>query len=90
MGDPLAIAKSIKNALGATTTKFGKPTSPHGSTIDATAIQKAIGHGGEAQVKAGGVVEEDVDRADTVKMDGMPVPPSFNLQFQVIFVPRGR
>jgi hypothetical protein len=88
-GDPLKIARAIKFALGATTTKFGTPTEPHGSTIDATAVKKAIGHGGEVSVKAGGVVEDDVDRADTVKMDGMPVPAAFNLQFQTIFEPRG-
>lgn len=89
-GDPVAIATTVRAALGLTGTPPAGPaaapsTEPFG--IDTTAITSTLGYPGRVN---GGVWQVSVPRAETITSDGnFQVPPSMGLGTAINFQPTG-
>jgi hypothetical protein len=88
-GDPVAIATTVRAALGLTGTPPAGPaaapsTEPFG--IDTTAITATLGHGGRIN---GGVWQVSVPRAETIRSGDFEVPPSMGLGTAINFQPTG-
>ena len=89
-GDPVAIATTVRAALGLTGTPPAGPASapsaePFG--IDTTAITSTLGFPGRVN---GGVWQVSVPRAETITSDGnFQVPPSMGLGTAINFQPTG-
>jgi hypothetical protein len=88
-GDPVAIATTVRAALGLTGTPEAGAT-PAPSTeefgIDTTAITSALGHSGRIN---GGVLQVSVPRAATIRSGDFEVPPSMGLGTAINFQPTG-
>ncbi|HSL70836.1 MAG TPA: DUF1259 domain-containing protein [Longimicrobiales bacterium] len=86
-GGGVAIARTIRNALGKTGTPAPAPAgSPPALDLDTIAVGTALGHAGRAN---GGVYQVSVAGKDRVTMDGVDVPMSMGLATVINFQPTG-
>jgi hypothetical protein len=89
-GAPAKLGAAIRAALALTKTPLGTPSpapaaaGPFG--LDTAQIAQALGYHGKVN---GGVYQVGVPRADTVRMDGIAVPPSMGLATAINFQPTG-
>jgi len=78
-GDPAKIASAIHAALALTNTPFATtsaPATPSGPALDTAAIAAALGRSGKL---SGVVYQVGVPRAETIREDGMTVPPAMGV-----------
>ena len=91
-GDPAQLARYVRAALEESKTPFDiKPpanTAAAGGTIDfdTAKVDAAIGRKGKAN---GGVYQFGIPRADSIKMDGMAIPPAMGTAIGINFQPTG-
>jgi hypothetical protein len=89
-GDPVALAKTLKEALEASKTPLGggaaKPASSSSAKLDTQAIDRAMGRKGSAK---GDVYQFSIPRAEAVTVHGMTVPPSMGTAIGINFQPAG-
>ncbi len=88
-GDPVAIARTVHDALGVTTTPAASPASsaaPESLAIDTAGIDQALGRHGSS---SGGVYHLTVSRAAAVRLAGVEVPPSMGVATALNFQPTG-
>ena len=91
-GDPAQLARYVRAALRESKTPFDiKPpanTAAAGGTIDfdTAKVDAAIGRKGKAN---GGVYQFGIPRADSIKMDGMAIPPAMGTAIGINFQPTG-
>jgi hypothetical protein len=89
-GAPATLGAAIHAALALTRTPLGAPSpaplpvGPFG--LDTAQLVQALGYHGKVN---GGVFQVGVPRADTVRMDGIDVPPSMGLATAINFQPTG-
>jgi hypothetical protein len=90
-GDPPALAAKLHDALAASATPLG--AAPAGSAgappaidLDTAAIDRALGAKGKNN---GGVYSFGIARAETIKDDGMVVPPAMGTAIGINFQPTG-
>jgi uncharacterized protein DUF1259 len=89
-GDPVQMAKAIRDALALTHTPpadaatAAPPTSELG--FDQKQVEQALGHGGKIN---GGVLQVSVPRAETITDSGMSVPSSMGVATALNFQPTG-
>lgn len=89
VGDPVKLARAIHDALALTKLPPPSPPPPASSMplgIDTAQIARALGHGGSV---TGGVYQVSVARAESIRMDGMDVPPSMGVATAINFQPTG-
>jgi hypothetical protein len=88
VGEPLTLARDVRNVLKATSTKLPQkmPSKPK-SELDAKRLA-AILHG-TAQIGDEGVVTVSVPRSDRVVIDGVLVSPEANISTNISFRPLG-
>ena len=85
-GDPLHLARAVKNVLDVTSTPFPqRPPARPRTPLDPDRLA-AILHG-SAEVGDEGVVTVTVERADTIVIDGIRVSPEANIYTEVQFKP---
>ena len=91
-GDPAQLARYVRAALEESKTPFDiKPpanTAAAGGAIDfdTAKVDAAIGRKGKAN---GGVYQFGIPRADSIKMDGMAIPPAMGTAIGINFQPTG-
>jgi hypothetical protein len=88
-GDPLKIAEGIRAAVALTSTPAPSPAAPApvgDLGIDTSQIAAALGHGGKV---TGGVYQVSVPRAESIRDQGMEIPPSMGLGTAINFQPTG-
>ncbi|HEY1301541.1 MAG TPA: DUF1259 domain-containing protein, partial [Stellaceae bacterium] len=90
-GDPPALAAKLHDALAASATPLSAPPSrpaaaPPPLDLDTAAIDRAIGAKGHNN---GGVYAFGIPRAETIKSDGMVVPPAMGTAIGINFQPTG-
>ncbi len=89
-GDPVQIAKGIRDALTLTKTPgpdTNPPTAPPADLgFDQKQVEETLGHAGKVN---GGVLQVSVPRAETIKDMGMDVPPSMGVATALNFQPTG-
>jgi hypothetical protein len=88
-GDPVKIAEGVRTAVALTSTPpqaTGTPATTGELGIDTARIASALGHGGRVN---GGVYQVSVPRAETIRDNGMEVPPSMGLATAINFQPTG-
>jgi hypothetical protein len=92
MGDPAQLARLVRVALEDSKTPFDvKPpaeAAPASAAIDfeTAKVDAAIGHKGKAN---GGVYQFGIPRADSIKMEGMAIPPAMGTAIAINFQPTG-
>jgi hypothetical protein len=90
MGDPVAMARTLKEALAQTKTPMAPPAPPAGASgaqIDRAAIEKIMGRGGT--LANGGVLQFSIPRAQPVTEDGQPIPGPMGVTTAINFQPAG-
>jgi len=89
-GDPVQMAKAIRDALALTHTPpaDAAPAAPPTSELgfDQTQVEQALGHSGKIN---GGVLQVGVPRAETIIDSGMSVPSSMGVATALNFQPTG-
>jgi len=90
-GDPSQIARAIRSALAGSATPLTQPPAPSPATaaatdIDTSAIATALGVAGKSN---GGVYQVSVPRSETIRENGMEVPPSMGVATAINFQPTG-
>jgi hypothetical protein len=90
-GDPPALAAKLHDALAASATPLAAPptgsaTAPPSLDLDTAAIDKALGAKGRNN---GGVYAFGIPRGETIKDDGMVVPPAMGTAIGINFQPTG-
>ena len=91
-GDPAQLARLVRAALEESRTPFDiKPpaeaaAASAGIDFDTAKVDAAIGRKGKAN---GAVYQFSIPRADTIKMDGMAVPPAMGTAIAINFQPTG-
>ncbi len=89
-GDPVQMAKAIRDALALTKTPgpdTNAPTPPAADLgFDQKQVEQALGHAGKVN---GGVLQVSVPRSETIKDAGMMVPPSMGVATALNFQPTG-
>jgi hypothetical protein len=88
-GAPVKIAQAVHAALALTNTPPAKPDvaqPPEAFPLDTTKIATALGRGGKVN---GDVYQVSVPRAETVRAEGMEVPPSMGVATAINFQPTG-
>ena len=87
-GDPVAIARTVRDALSHTATPAAAPPSAAPPTIDldTAAIARTLGFGGKAN---GGVYQVSVPRRESIRDDGHELPPSMGVATGINFQPTG-
>jgi Domain of Unknown Function (DUF1259) len=89
-GDAEKLARMTRVALeeSATPREMGAapPAAATDLGIDTTKIDTAIGHKGKAN---GGVYQFGIPRADSIKMEGMAIPPAMGTAIAINFQPTG-
>lgn len=85
-GDPLRLARAVKNVLDVTSTPFPQmpPANPM-TPLDPDRLASVL-HG-SASVGDEGVVTVEIDRTDTIIIDGIHVSPEANISTNVEFKP---
>jgi hypothetical protein len=88
MGDPVAMAKTIRSALDLTGTPFKDSGSSESTDMgfDTSQLDQIIGHTGTTQ---GGVYKYSIGRADSVSEDGMELPAAMGISTALNFQPTG-
>jgi len=73
MGDPVAMAKTLKDALAQTRTPTAAPgPAPTTTTLDRAAVERIMGRTGT--IGGGGVLQFSIPRAQPFTEDGKPIP----------------
>ena len=90
-GDPADLARKVRAALEESSTPFDvKPpaetAASSGFSFDTKKVEDAIGFKGRAN---GGVYQFGIQRSDSIKMQGMNVPPAMGTAIGVNFQPTG-
>ena len=89
-GDPVAMAASIRTALGESKTPFAAQgalaAQPAQIELDTEKLDEAIGVKGKVN---GGVYQFSVPRKDPITEDGMSVPPAMGTAIVINFQPTG-
>jgi hypothetical protein len=85
-GDPLQLARAVKNVLDVTSTPFPQAPPAHPTTPLDPGRLASILHG-SAQVGEEGVVTVTVDRTDVITIDGIRVSPEANIFTEIQFRP---
>ena len=88
-GDPSQVARAIRAALAESATPLTQPpaSSPAAATdIDTSGIASALGAAGKSN---GGVYQVSVPRSETIRENGMEVPPSMGVATAINFQPTG-
>jgi biotin operon repressor len=88
-GDPVKLAETLHAALLSSKTPFATPVSTAPAPtldLDTTAIDQTLGAKGTAN---GGVYQFGIPRAETIKAEGMIVPPAMGTAIAVNFQPTG-
>jgi hypothetical protein len=89
-GDPVQMAKAIRDALALTHTPPADTTAPSAATpdlgFDQKQVEQALGHSGKVN---GGVLQVSVPRAETITDSGMGVPSSMGVATALNFQPTG-
>lgn len=85
-GDPLRLARAVKNVLDVTSTPFPQMPPAHPTTPLNPDRLASILHG-SASVGDEGVVTVEIDRTDTIIIDGIHVSPEANISTGVEFKP---
>ena len=87
-GDPVTIARTVRDALALTGTPASSPpaAAPVTLDLDSAAVSRALGHDGRGN---GGVYQVNVPRAEVIRSGGMDVPPSMGLGTAINFQPVG-
>jgi hypothetical protein len=84
------VARSLKAALEKTATPLGAPApSPTPSAGDAAVLQRLEESLGRKGAMAGRVLQVSVPRPETIREDGMEVPPSMGMAIALNFQPVG-
>jgi hypothetical protein len=89
LGDPAAIAATIRTALATTRTPLGAPAAPAAASaadLDTAGIARALGYGGKLN---GVVYQVSVPRAERIMENGHEVPPSMGVATAINFQPTG-
>ena len=89
IGDPAALARTVRTALGTTQTPLAAPASPAAAAsidLDTAAIAHALGASGKVN---GGVYQVSVPRREAIRMNGHVVPPSMGVATGLNFQPTG-
>jgi hypothetical protein len=91
-GDPAQLARNVRAALEATQTPFDikppaeTPAASAAIDFDTAKVDAALGRKGKAN---GGVYQFSIQRADSIKMDGMAVPGAMGTAIGINFQPTG-
>jgi hypothetical protein len=88
-GDPVKLAKTIKQAVALTKTPLPQGGAAKESTdlgFDVAAVEKVMGHPGKV---SGGVLHFNVPRAEKLTEEGMDTPPSMGMGTSINFQPTG-
>jgi hypothetical protein len=90
-GDATRIAHSIHDALALTKTPLTPPSAPSAAPaaaadIDTLAIARTLGIAGKSN---GGVYQVGIPRSETIRENGMEVPPSMGVATSINFQPTG-
>jgi hypothetical protein len=88
-GDPLKIARTIKQAVALTKTPLpqgGGAKESEDLGFDVAAVEKILGHPGSV---SGGVLHVNVARAEKLTEEGMDTPPSMGMGISINFQPTG-
>jgi len=88
-GDPSQVARAIRAALAESGTPLTQPpaSSPAAATdIDTSGIASALGAAGKSN---GGVYQVSIPRSETIRENGMEVPPSMGVATAINFQPTG-
>jgi hypothetical protein len=90
-GNPSTIARTIHDALGQSATPLNPPVAAGPAAaaatgIDTVAIARALGVSGKSN---GGVYQVSVPRSETIRENGMEVPPSMGVATAINFQPTG-
>jgi hypothetical protein len=73
MGDPAAMARTLRDALALTKTPMAPPGPPPTTTpLDRAALERIMGR--KATIGGGGVLQFSIPRAKPVTEDGKPIP----------------
>jgi hypothetical protein len=90
-GDPVKLARTIKQAVGLTKTPLPQPQGggvkgTEDLGFDVAAVEKIMGHPGKV---SGGVLHFNVPRAEKLTEEGMVTPPSMGAGTSINFQPTG-
>src|SRR5437762_5648760 len=90
-GDPVRVARSIHDALALSKTPLNPPSPPSPAAaaaagIDTLGIARTLGVAGKSN---GGVYQVSVPRSETIRENGMEVPPSMGVATAINFQPTG-
>jgi Domain of Unknown Function (DUF1259) len=90
-GEPVGIARSIRQALALTRTPLSPPSASAAGTtaaanIDTLGIARTLGVAGKSN---GGVYQVSVPRSETIREHGMDIPPSMGVATAINFQPTG-
>jgi hypothetical protein len=87
-GNAVKIAQAIRSAVAVTKipAPAAAPSSPPPIALDTTEIARILGRTGRGN---GGVYQVSVARAETIRDEGMEVPPSMGLSTAINFQPTG-
>ncbi|HLJ72074.1 MAG TPA: DUF1259 domain-containing protein [Roseiarcus sp.] len=89
-GDAEQLARAVRGALEQSKTPLGSAATPSAAGadlgIDSAAIDRAIGFKGRNN---GGVYQYSLPRSDSVKQDGMKMPPAMGVAIGINFQPTG-
>jgi hypothetical protein len=88
-GDPVKIGQAVKAAVALTKTPPAQPEGavpPAAPGLDTAAVAQALGHGGKVN---GGVYQVNVPRVETIREDGMDIPPSMGVATAINIQPTG-
>jgi len=89
VGEPKALARKVRNVLGATSTPLPQTLPPAPKTpLDPDRLARILD--GDAEVGEDGVVTVSVSRTDRVTIDGVVVSPEANISSNIMFKPLGR
>ncbi|HZZ68916.1 MAG TPA: DUF1259 domain-containing protein [Phenylobacterium sp.] len=88
MGDPVAMARTLKEALSLTKTPMTPPGPPPSTTtLDRAALERIMGRKGS--IAGGGVVQFSIPRAQPVMEEGKPIPNPMGVTTGINFQPAG-
>lgn len=88
MGDPVAMAKTLKDALAVTKTPTAAPgPPPTTTTLDKAGLEKIMGR--SSTIAGGGVVQFSIPRAVPFTEDGKPIPGPLGVTTAINFQPAG-
>ena len=88
-GDPSQVARAIRAALAESGTPLTQPPAPSpaaATDIDTSGIASALGAAGKSN---GGVYQVSIPRSETIRENGMEVPPSMGVATAINFQPTG-